>query len=204
MSRGVITRQRIVDQALRIASREGLEGVSLGELAGARELSKSGLFAHFRSKERLQIAMIEAAAARLVAQVVRPALARPRGEPRVAALLEGWLAWSRAAELPGGCVFVAAATELDDRPGPVRDALVEAQRQWLSTLARAAALAVGEGHFRVDFDPEQFALEAYALLLGFHHHHRLLGDPSAGGREHIAVERLLASARARAAAGEAE
>src|SRR4051812_33343447 len=124
MSKGFGTRDRILDQAVRIASLEGLEGVTGGELAGGLGLSKSGLFAHFGSKDSLLVQVLETASARFLELVLRPALKAPRGEPRVIALFERWLIWAEPTNLPGGCIFVAAAVELDDHPGPLRDVLV--------------------------------------------------------------------------------
>ena len=119
--RGTRTREAILARAVAVASEQGLEGLSIGALADDLGMSKSGLFAHFRSKEGLQIAILEMAGARMVDEVVRPALAAPRGEPRVRALFDRWLAWEQSPSLPGGCPFMAASFELDDRPGPVRD-----------------------------------------------------------------------------------
>jgi AcrR family transcriptional regulator len=197
MTKGEETRAAIVDQALRMASISGLEALSIGDLAGALNLSKSGLFAHFRSKENLQLEVIRAAAERFVQLVMVPAFRQPRGEPRVRALFEGWLHWAleSRSELPGGCIFIGAAAELDDQPGPVRDALVKAQRDWLDTLAHAAHLAVEEGHFRKNLDTQQFAFELYALMLGGHHYARLLRDPRAVRRTRAAYNNLVATAR---------
>ncbi len=117
-TKGAITRQAVLERATQLASRVGLGGLTIGSLADELELSKSGLFGHFRSKEALQIQILDHAAARFVESVVRPALREPRGEPRMRALFERWLDWGRSSPMPGGCLFVAAATELDDRPGP--------------------------------------------------------------------------------------
>jgi AcrR family transcriptional regulator len=195
MSKGEETRTAILDTALALASTGGLEGLSIGNLAREVGLSKSGLFAHFNSKENLQLQVLTTAAERFVAEVVTPALRRPRGEPRVRALFEHWLAWAKASYLPGGCPFVATAVELDDRPGPLRDYLVDAQSRWLGTMARAATIAVEEGHFRAGLDGEQFAYELYSILLAYHLFRRLLRDPRAEARSRSAFERLLASAR---------
>ena len=192
-SKGPATRGRIVEAALRVASVEGLEGISLGRVAADVGMSKSGLFAHFTSKEQLQIDVLEAGVARFADVVVAPALAQPRGEPRLRALFERWLTWEQ--ELPGGCVFMHAIVELDDRPGPTRDALVASQRQWLATIARAVRLAITEGHFRPDVDPEQFAFQAYGLVLGFYHVRRLLDDPQADARVRRAFDEMVRSAR---------
>ena len=193
--KGAQTREAILDTALSLASVGGLTGLSIGSLAREVGLSKSGLFAHFGSKEELQIAVLQTAADRFVAEVVTPALRQPRGEPRVRALFAGWLAWESAAFLPGGCPFVAASSELDDRPGPVRDYLVQSQRDWLDALATAARIAVAEGHFRPDLDPVQFAYEMYSTILAFHQFHRLLRDPATEERCRRAFEGLLARSR---------
>ncbi|MFO0693951.1 MAG: TetR/AcrR family transcriptional regulator [Polyangiales bacterium] len=194
MSKGQDTRERIVDHAFHRASVVGLEGLSLGELAAELELSKSGLFAHFRAKEALQRAVIEHAAERFVARVVTPALSAKRGEPRLRALVDRWLAWGLENEAHG-CFFVGAATELDDRPGPLRDALAATQRDWFDTLANAARIAQSEGHFRTDREPEQIAFELFALMLGAHHHGRLLRDRSSLDRARKAVDRIFDDAR---------
>jgi len=196
MSKGEETRQAILDRAVGLASALGLEGLTIGRLAGELDLSKSGLFAHFQSKEALQVQVLEAAAARFVEVVVKPALGAPRGEPRVRALFERWLAWPKAVPQPGGCLFVAASIELDDKPGPARDLLVKLQRDWLDVLAVAVRTAVAEGHFEKSTDPEQFAFELYGTMLMCHHASRLLRDPKAVGRARRAFENLLAAARA--------
>lgn len=159
-------------------------------------MSKSGLFAHFQSKEQLQLAVLEWAVERFVDTVVAPALTARRGEPRLRALFERWLAWEQASFLPGGCIFVATANELDDRPGPVRDALVGYQRDWLDALATAVRLGVEEGHFHPTLDPAQTAYDLYAVILAHHHFSRLLRDPRAEERARDAFARLLAAAAA--------
>jgi AcrR family transcriptional regulator len=195
--KGEKTRGAILDEAVRVASEVGLEGLTIGQLAERLELSKSGLFAHFASKEGLQVQTLERAAERFAEVVVRPALAAPAGEPRVQALFDRWLEWPRRVRQPGGCIFVAAAAELDDRPGPARDRLVELQREWLATISRAARRAQEVGHFRRDLDPDQFAFELLGAMLTYHEHARLLRDPRALDRVRAAFERLLADARAR-------
>lgn len=194
MSKGAETRQAILDRALALSSVVGLEGVSIGRLADEMELSKSGLFAHFGSKEALQIGVLEAAAERFVDIVVRPALKAPRGEARVRALFDGWLGWSRL--LPGGCVFMSAAAELDDRPGPVRDALVRTQHDWVDVIETSVRAAATAGAFRADVDPARFAQDMYGLMLGQNHFSRLLGDAAAEARARASFEELLARVRA--------
>src|SRR3954470_3654513 len=126
MSEGTETRDRILDQTVRLASRDGLEGLTIGTLSSELHLSKSGLFAHFGSKDELQLQVLHAAVAKFNETVVRPALAAPRGEPRIRAFFEHWLAWADNPEMPGGCIFVTASVELDDRPGPQRDFFAKA------------------------------------------------------------------------------
>src|SRR5262245_27677714 len=157
-------------------------------------MSKSGLFAHFGSKEELQVAVLDDASNRFVEVVVAPALREKRGLPRVEALFERWLAWTEQPFLPGGCIFVHAAAELDDKPGPARDRLVAAQKDWLETIAHAARIAVEEGHFRADLDPHQFAFEVFSFAYGYHTLHRLMDDPKARKRVRAAVGRALADA----------
>ena len=148
MTKGEETRAAILDQAVTMATRIGLEGLSIGSLAGETGMSKSGLFAHFESKQNLQLAVLQTSVDRFISQVVAPALGEARGLPRVRALFENWLAWSNDPGRPGGCFFIAAANELDDRPGPLRDRLVAYQRDWLEALATAARIAVEESHLR--------------------------------------------------------
>jgi AcrR family transcriptional regulator len=196
MGKGDATRQTILERAAGLASQVGLEGLTIGRLAEELELSKSGLFAHFRSKDALQVETLRFAADLFVDRVVRPALRAPRGEPRVRALFERWYEWARTTPLPGGCIFVAAATELDDREGPARDELVRQQRDWLELIANVARTAIREGHFRGDADPDQFAFELYGIMLASHHATRLLRDPAAERRMRRAFESLLVNFRA--------
>jgi AcrR family transcriptional regulator len=195
MPKGAETRRTILDHALQVATKEGLEGLTIGRLAQDLQLSKSGLFAHFRGKEELLLQVLETARTRFIEQVVKPGLAAPRGEPRVRSLFESWLAWERSSSLPGGCPFIAAAAELDDRPGPARDFLAQAERDWLDVLANSARTGVREGQFRPDFDADQFAYDLHGAMLSYHHLARLLRDPSAETRVRRAFESLLDRAR---------
>ncbi len=191
MRKGERTRAAILKHALAAASKTGLESLTIGGLARATGLSKSGLFAHFESKENLQIAVLDLAVERFVENVVRPTLAHRDGVPRIRALLANWLDWTRDPSMPGGCLLVAAANELDDKPGPARDRLLAYHRQWLSKLADRARAAVESGDFRADTDPEQFAFELEAMLLSFHHFSRLLRDPHSEQRVRDALDRLI-------------
>ena len=161
MPKGAQTRTAILDHATGLASQVGLTGLTIGVLADDLKLSKSGLFAH------------------------------PRGAARVRALFERWLKWARDAALPGGCVFVAATAELDDRPGPVRERLVELQRDWVDAIAISFTKGIEAGLFRKDADPRQLAQDMYGIMLSYHLHTRLLGDRNAGARARHAFDRLL-------------
>jgi AcrR family transcriptional regulator len=194
-AKGERTREAILTHALALATRIGLEGLTIGRLAEDLHMSKSGLFAHFRSKEALQLAALGLARGRMIEQVVRPALAAPRGEPRVRALFSGWLEWERSPGLPGGCPFMAASFELDDRPGPVREFVVQALRDWRDVLAGAARIAVKEGDFRPDLDPDQFAYDCQGIGLAFVHASRLFRDPRARSHADLAFEALVVAAR---------
>lgn len=194
-SKGEETRGAVLAHALALASEVGLAGVTIGTLAERAHMSKSGLFAHFESKEALQIAILDHATDRFVVDVIAPALKEKRGEPRVRALLTRWLAWSKADFMPGGCVFVASIAELDDRPGPVRDRLAASQRDWLEALTTAVRIGVEERHFAASTDPRQVAHEILTLAYGAHLVTRLLREPGGDRRLSTAIERLLAGIR---------
>ncbi len=185
---------------MQLSSRFGLEGLSLGRLAQELELSKSGVYAHFESKEGLQREILKATAAAFLERAIRPALALPRGEPRVVGLFEGWLRWLESDAVSGGCLFIAAATELDDRDGPVREELVSIQAGWLGVLARAIRLAQEEGHYDASLDAEQLTFELHGIMLSFHNQSRLLREPDALARARSAFAAF--GARARGAKGE--
>ncbi len=194
MSKGETTKTAILDEAVQLASRVGFGGLSIGQLADQAAMSKSGLFAHFKSKEQLQLQTLDRARLKFVDVVVRPALAADRGEARVRALFEAWLGWT-GQSLEGGCIFVAAAAELDDQPGPLRDALVKNELDWLELIANVAGTAVAEGEFRDELDVEQFAYEVHSLMLGHQHATRLLRDSKAGERTRRAFDSLVAATR---------
>jgi AcrR family transcriptional regulator len=196
LRKGELTRHAIVEHAARMASRVGIEGLTIGALADELELSKSGLFAHFKSKEALQLQVLEFGIERFVDVVVKPALGTPRGEKRVRALFERWMDWPKTSGL-SGCMFVALSTELDDQPGPVRERLVQSQRDWLDVIASSVRSGIADGHFRSDVEPDQFAHELYGLMLANHHAVRLLRDKGGLARTRRAFERLLDDARAK-------
>jgi AcrR family transcriptional regulator len=195
VGKGEATRQAILEHAVGLARQVGLQGLTIGRLADDLRLSKSGLFAHFRSKEALQLQILEAAADRFIEIVVQPALKTPRGEPRLRALFDGWLAWKDPQRSRGGCVFVQTAAELDDQEGVVRDRLVQMQRDWLDVIATSARGAVREGHFAPEVDVDQFAHDFQSVLLGYHHATQLLRDPRAEQRARTALEALIVAAR---------
>ena len=191
MGKGEETKRAIVDQALELVSTVGLENLTIGALATATGMSKSGLFAHFRSKEQLQLQVLVGARDRFIEIVIAPALKKPRGEARLRAMFESTMKqWEE--ELPGGCIFHAVSAELDDQPGPARDYLVETQRDYADTLKRSAEIAIEEGEFRKDLDLDQFVFELGSIAAAYHHFGRLLGDPDAEQRARNMFEGLLA------------
>ncbi|MEZ5091842.1 TetR/AcrR family transcriptional regulator [Nocardioides sp.] len=195
MSKGQATKEAILDEAVGIASRVGFNGLTIGQLAESTGMSKSGLFAHFRSKEALQLETLERGRERFTDLVIRPTLSAPRGVERVRTLFESWLTWETAA-LEGGCVFVAGSVEYDDQPGPMRDALVRNQQDWADFIATVAGTAVSEGHFRADLDLQQFTFTLQGLMYAYHHSARLLRDPRALDLTRAALEQLLEASAA--------
>jgi AcrR family transcriptional regulator len=191
VSKGDETRQAVIDQAVEIAGRLGVAGLTIGTLASATGMSKSGLYAHFRSKEALQLAVLASAREHFVDQVIRPALAAPRGEQRVRVLFERWLTTSSSGA--AGCLFVSAATEFDDQPGAVRDQLVRDHWDLAESLAQVYRSGAKDGAFRDDLAPEQFAHDLHGLMLAHFHAFRLLRDPAAELHTRFAFERLLHS-----------
>ena len=154
-------------------------------------MSKSGLFAHFGSREDLLLAVLAHGQAEFTEVVFQPAMAKPRGLPRLRAMFVNWLDWTESAELPGGCPMIGGASEYDDKPGPVRDLLAGGQRAWIETLKRAVRQAVEEDQLARDTDPEQIAFEIFGIALVVHHHRRLLGYRKARERALVALDALL-------------
>lgn len=194
MSKGDDTRHQILELASDRATQLGLEGLSIGTLATELGMSKSGLFAHFKSKAALQTQVLQFEADAFVVAVIQPALRAPRGEPRVRALMQHWVSWFRD-HRPGGCLFVAASTELDDRPGEARDFLVGQQNDWLDFIASVVRTAIQQGDFRADLDPDQFAYEMYSIPLMLHFTARLLQHDQAFDRAAASFEGLVERAR---------
>src|SRR5687768_3836315 len=190
-TKGERTRAAILDEALRLVSKSGLDGLTIGTLADATGMSKSGLFAHFGSREDLLLAVLDHGQQEFIEVVLKPALEKPRGVPRLKAMFVNWLDWTESADLPGGCPMIGGASEFDDKPGPVRDMLAGGQRAWIDTLKRAAQQAVEERQLPSSTDPEQLAFEMFGIALVVHHHRRLLGYPKARARALAALERLI-------------
>jgi AcrR family transcriptional regulator len=188
--KGQQTRTAILEAALAQASHIGLEGLSIGALADAMHMSKSGVFAHFGSREELQISVIREYHARFEDEVFFPAMQEPRGLPRLRALFDRWVR-RVSVEVDSGCIYISGAVEFDDRPGPVRDALVAMVRTWHAALQRSIALALAEGQLRPETDPMQMLFELHGLILALHHDARFLRSPGALDRARTGFERTL-------------
>jgi AcrR family transcriptional regulator len=190
LHKGQQTRAAILEAALSQASHMGLEGLSIGALAEVTQMSKSGVFAHFGSREELQISVIREYHARFEEEVFFPAIREPRGLPRLRALFERWVR-RVSVELDSGCIYISGAVEFDDRPGPVRDALADMVQAWQAALERAIDLAVDEGHLRADTDPLQLLFETHGLILALHHDARFLRLSGAVDRARTGFDRIL-------------
>lgn len=190
LQKGQQTRAVILDAALSLASHMGLEGLSIGALADVTHMSKSGVFAHFGSREELQISVIREYHAKFEDEVFHPAVRVQRGLPRLRALFDRWVK-RVSVELDSGCIYISGAVEFDDRPGPVRDALVEMVAAWQAALTKAIGLAVSEGHLREDTDPQQMLFEVHGLILALHHDARFLRIPGAIDRVRVSFERVV-------------
>ena len=189
--KGQQTKAAIVDAALNLAAQIGLEGLSIGAVAELTKMSKSGVFAHFGSREELQISVVREYHAKFEEEVFRPSMAAPRGLPRLRALFDRWLK-RVSVEIDSGCIYISGAVEFDDRPGPVRDALVDMVNTWQLALERSIAAAVAEGHLRADTDARQLLFEIHGLILALHHDARFLRHAGAEERAHAGFERVLA------------
>jgi len=190
-SKRAATRELILEHAYAMARRDGLEGLSIGTLAQDVGMSKSGVFAHFGSREDLQLAVLEAGQLRFLTQVKWPALRLPRGLPRVRAIVANWVEWGR--EYQSGCVLLTAASEYDGREGPLHDQVTRQQAGWRQEMCRAIDHAVENGELDVSTDPGQLAFEIYALMLGLHHDAALFGFDEARRHTLAAFERLITS-----------
>jgi len=197
LSKGEQTRNAIIARALGIVSELGYEGLSIGVLARETQLSKSGLFAHFKSKEALQLGVVQEVINRFTLRVVQPALASPRGEPRLRVLFEKKLEWiAGAKEQQQGCLLNKASIEYDNRAGhPVRERVVQAVQDWSDVIMRSARAAIDEGHFRADLDADQFAYEFDGIMMMYQQRHGLMHDRTAAERARVAFASLLERSR---------
>jgi AcrR family transcriptional regulator len=193
--KGDMTRAAIVEAALGIAARDGLEGLTIGTLAAEMQMSKSGVFAHFGSREELQLAVLKEYVRRFVDEVLRPAVRKPRGLPRLEAILDRWVSFL-AREIPFGCILIAGSVEYDDRPGPQRDAMVAIIAGWKGELLKAIRQGVVEGHLKTDIDAHQMVFEIYGVMLAMHQDARLLRSSDGPRRARAGLARLLDAARA--------
>ncbi len=190
LQKGQQTKQLIIDAALGLAEQIGLEGLSIGALAEVTHMSKSGVFAHFGSREELQISVIREYYKRFADEVFFPAMNEPRGLPRVRALFANWMK-RVAVEIQSGCIFISGAVEFDDRPGPVRDALASSVQTWLAAMYRAVVQAKEASHLVADADEQQMAFEIHGLILALHYEARFLKNPGAIGRANTGFENIL-------------
>jgi AcrR family transcriptional regulator len=193
-SKGAATRDSIIERAVSIVRKEGFEGLSIGTIAESVGMSKSGVFAHFGSREDLQLAVLDAAAQRFTEQVFLPAIREKRGLTRLLAISHRWMKWLRSEQ--GGCPMVSAAIEYDDRPGAIRERVIFYQTKLRKELSRAIAMAMETKELRADTDPEQLAFEIFGVELAMRHDSRLFGFDEAIVRSERALERLVSSYRA--------
>lgn len=190
--KGTVTRELILTRAYELAREEGLEGLSIGTVARSAGMSKSGMFAHFGSREQLQLALLDSVGARFLDFVKTPALREARGLPRLRKIIERWCEWSRVHQ--SGCVLLSAAVEYDGRrDGAIRERVLHQQAGWRDELRRAIRLAIEVGHLKTNTETTQLAFEIYSLMLGLHHDSGLFGYEEACRRTELALERLFAS-----------
>ena len=189
--KGQQTKAAIVDAALGLATQIGLEGLSIGALAEVMRMSKSGVFAHFGSREELQISVIREYFARFEEEVFIPSLSEARGLPRVEQLFQNWMRRT-SVEIDSGCLFISGAVEFDDRPGPVRDALAGSVKTWLAAIFKALVQAQDAGHLQRDADPHQMAFEIHGLILALHYEARFLKTPGSIARANTGFANILA------------
>ena len=195
-NKGARTRESILERAMAIASRDGLEGLTIGGLAKELDLSKSGLIAHFGTKEALDLAVLQAAAGLFGNVVIVPATKAGSGELRLRALFDGWFRYASHKQMPGGDIFLAAASELDDKPGVCRYYVARVHKDWITSIESATREAMADGQFRNDLDPGQIAFNVLAILGAYHTYDRLLNAGNAEARARATFESLLARARA--------
>jgi len=191
MRKGEQTRAAIVDAALELAGRDGLEGLTIGLVADRMRMSKSGVFAHFGSREDLQIAVLKEYEKRFVEGVLLPSLNEPRGLPRLEAMYSRWIDRISIEIASLGCIYVSGAVEYDDRPGPIRDELVGMIRSWQTELVRAIKQAIEEGHLRADTDPMQLVFVIQGLVLSVHFNARLMHNKESITRGRAGFAQLI-------------
>jgi AcrR family transcriptional regulator len=189
MKKGEDTKIVILEAGLNMASKLGLENVTIGSLAKVTNMSKSGLFAHFLSKENLQLEILKYAAKNFSENVIVPALKTEAGINRIKKLVNNWNDWG--SKISGGCILVSASTDFSERPGNIRTCLLNQQEEWIDCLKRIAQSAIRVGDFKEDIDCEQFAFELYSLLLGFYYYYRLLHDTEIKKRQEASLEQLI-------------
>jgi AcrR family transcriptional regulator len=190
LQKGQQTKAAIVDAALGLATQIGLEGLSIGALAEVTQMSKSGVFAHFGSREELQISVIREYHTRFEEEVFYPAMQQPRGMPRLRALFANWMKRT-SIEIDSGCIYISGAVEFDDRTGPVRDALVGSVKTWLAAMRRAVVSSKEEGHLRADVDEDQLLFEIHGLILALHYEARFLKNPGSVARANAGFDNIL-------------
>jgi AcrR family transcriptional regulator len=190
MQKGQQTKAAIVDAALGLATQIGLEGLSIGALAEVTQMSKSGVFAHFGSREELQISVIREYHQRFEEDVFYPAMSEERGLPRLRAMFAHWMKRT-SVEIDSGCIYISGAVEFDDRAGPVRDALASSVQTWHAAMTRAITMAKEEGHVRPDTDEEQMLFEIHGLILALHYEARFLKNPRSIARANAGFENIL-------------
>ncbi|WP_145652863.1 TetR/AcrR family transcriptional regulator [Pseudoduganella lurida] len=190
MRKGEMTRAAILDVALDLASRDGLEGLTIGLLADRMNMSKSGVFAHFGSREDLQLEVLKLYHSRFEQEVFYPSIKEERGLPRLRAMFAHWVK-RVSIEIASGCIYISGAVEYDDRPGPIREALVAMVGAWQAALLRATEQAVECGHLKAGIDAQQLVYETYGLILAVHHDARFLRIPGAVERATVGFNRLI-------------
>lgn len=190
MSKGFDTKENILKTAFEYTSKFGLEALSIGELAKSVGMSKSGLFSHFKSKEKLQMKVLDYSAHNFTKNIFKPALSEKRGLARLDAMMMNWMNWS-SSYLPGGCPFLSSIIEFDDRPGAIRDHLHHLQSSMINTFARAIEISIEEGELRTMTDKEQLAYEVYSNMIGFHIFNRLLKDQQSETRFKTAYHAII-------------
>jgi AcrR family transcriptional regulator len=190
MRKGEQTRSAIVAAACELAARAGLEGLTIGALADRMQMSKSGVFAHFGSREDLQIAVLKAYEQHFVEEVLMPGLSAPRGLPRLRAIFTLWLDRT-AVDAASACIWISGASEYDDRPGPVRDELVRMVLSWQRELMRAIQQSIETGELRADADPGDLVFDLYGVILVLHHDARLMARADSATRARRAFDRLI-------------